>query len=118
MRYSIAPILHPCGGWRLAVLGCGVCQLITVTGVEIDFGFAAWPAEQVSLHSADACQLEQAELLHRLDALRGRRNAQAMCERHGGGYDCGALGAPGHVVDESPVNLDTVDRKHRQLAER
>ena len=76
------------------------------------------PAEQVALGVAAPGRAQQRELLHRFDALRDRAHAEAAAERDHAADDRGAIGAVVHFRHERAVDLDLVERKHLEIAER
>ena len=75
-------------------------------------------AEQIALHFRAAERTKQFQLLLRLDALRGRRHVAFGGDVHHCPHDAGRSVRLGDVVDEAAVDLDLVERKTLQIAER
>src|SRR5260221_4959473 len=61
-------------------------------------------------------RLQKLELLGRFDAFRHHFQFQAMSERDDRAHDGGILGSRHDLADESPVDLQLVDRKSPQIA--
>src|ERR1043166_3230419 len=76
------------------------------------------PVEQEALHLRASGRAQQLELLGRLDALSGGVELERAAEPGDGAGDCGAVGPAGELSHEGLVDLDLVERKHAQVAER
>ena len=57
-------------------------------------------------------------MLHGFDTFRGGRDVEALRKVKRRRDDRGTFGPLGHILGERLVDLDLVEREHRQLAER
>src|ERR1700716_2957209 len=75
-------------------------------------------AEEIALHRVAALVGEEAELLLGFPALRDDRHFEAVAKADDGAHDRGRLRIASEIDDESAVDLDLVERKRLQIAER
>src|SRR5260370_34124580 len=83
-----------------------------------DLGSRFWRTEQIALHFCAAERAKQFALRLRFNALRRRRYVACGSDIH---YRLDNAGRPvrlSQVVDEAAVDLDFVERKALQIAER
>src|SRR5690606_21503772 len=77
------------------------------------------PLVDVALHMAAAVQADEVELVERLDAFRGGVHAERLREAGDRGDDRAvATASLGRAADEALVDLDLVERRLLQIAER
>jgi hypothetical protein len=74
--------------------------------------------EQIALHFGAAERAQQFLLLLRLGALRGRRHVACGCDTHDRLDNRGRAIRLYQVVHEAAVDLDLVERKALQIAQR
>src|SRR5436305_6670786 len=77
-----------------------------------------WLAEQEALRERNARGAQKVELLGGFDPFRDRRCAEAVGEGDHRRNDRGGFGTPCQAVRNGSVDLDLVERKTRQLAQR
>ena len=75
-------------------------------------------AEEVSLPLRAALMPQMVEFLPRLDALGGRRHVQTAAQTNDRAHDGHGILVGTEIADEGPVNLDLVEGKTAQIAER
>ena len=83
------------------------------------FGGGERPAEDVALDLADAELADQVQVVVGLDAFGGGVHAERFGQRDDGADDGAvAVGRRGGAADEALVDLDLVERRLLQIAER
>src|SRR5262245_31384325 len=75
-------------------------------------------AEEVALHFGAADILQRLHLLLSLDAFRGRHHVEALCEPRNRVHDRKRLGRARDILNERAIDLDLVERKAAQIAQR
>src|SRR5437879_799920 len=76
------------------------------------------PSKQVPLEKIDVRLCEELRLLLGLDTLRGRRDAEAACESLDGRNRSGAIAASWRSLRKGFVDLDLVEGKADEIAQR
>jgi len=74
-------------------------------------------AEPKALHLAAAKRLDLLQLLARLDAFGGGRDAEVLGETRDGEHDGNRSAADRRATDEAAVDLDLVEGKAAQMAQ-
>src|SRR5262245_38242707 len=86
--------------------------------VEYELGSRTRMAEQIALHMVDTGRAQECKLFFGLNPLSGRDHIETATERRDSVDDCGALRAHRQFMHERFVDLDLVEWKHAQIAER
>ena len=84
----------------------------------LDFGRRQGRTEKETLHLVAAFRAQQRQLLGGLDAFRGRRYSETPAESGNGAHDRHQFAAGRKLADKGPVDLDLVERKTPQIAQR
>jgi hypothetical protein len=84
----------------------------------LDFGRRQGRTEKETLHLVAAFRAQQRQLLGGLDAFRGRRYSETPAESGNGAHDRHRFAAGRKLADKGPVDLDLVERKTPQIAQR